>query len=266
VDAGTATSTLDWTTIRKAKMKNSVLWQDVVSVASWRAVSISLALLVVLGLGAVTAQSAQAQTFTVLHDFTAAPNAGLVMDAKGNLYGTTYNGGGTACGGTGCGTVFKVDPTTGKDTVLHSFTGHADGAHPNAGLIIDGKGNLYGPTAGSGADGYGTVFKVSGNGKFAVLYSFSGPDEAGPGTDLIFDAKTGNLYGTSTGGGADSYGTVFKVDPTTGEDTVLHSFTGHPDGAHPNAGLIMDGRGNLYGTTTTGGGADGHGTMFKLAP
>jgi uncharacterized repeat protein (TIGR03803 family) len=113
-------------------------------------------------------------------------------------------------------------------------------------LIIDGKGNLYGPTAGSGADGYGTVFKVSGKSEFAVLYSFSGPDGAGPGTDLIFDAKTGNLYGTSTGGSADGYGTVFKVDPTTGEDTVLHSFTGHADGAHPNAGLIMDGKGETF--------------------
>jgi uncharacterized repeat protein (TIGR03803 family) len=96
-----------------------------------------------------------------------------------------------ACGGTGCGTVFKVDPTTGEDTVLHSFTGHADGAHPNAGLIMDGKGNLYGPTAGSGADGYGTVFKVSGKGEFAVLYSFSGPDGAGPGDRFDFRREDG---------------------------------------------------------------------------
>jgi len=204
---------------------------------------------------------------TVLYSFGSVggdggiPIAGLVLDTQGNLYGTTYTG-----GTVGDGTVFKVD-MTGKETVLHSFTDSPDGSEPYyAGVVRDAQGNLYGTTVyGGGMPPLGTVFKVDATGKETVLYSFTAVngDAAHPEAGLVQDAH-GNLYGTTIGGGADGNGTVFKVD-TTGKETVLYSFTGTKgDGAAPQAGLVLDMQGNLYGTTT-GGGASGHGTVFKLA-
>jgi uncharacterized repeat protein (TIGR03803 family) len=204
--------------------------------------------------------SAEAQvgpTFNLLYSFKSIttgefPYAGLVRDTAGNLYGTTYYGGDTQClhfGG--CGTVFKVD-TTGKETVLHSFTGSADGKFPTAGVVRDAAGNLYTTTKGGGTSGNGSVFKLDTTGKETVLYSFTGsPDGSGPG-NLIRDTN-GNLYGTTAYGGMSGNGTVFKVD-TTGKETVLHSFAGTGgDGANPYAGLVRDAAGNLYGTTFLGG-------------
>ena len=152
-----------------------------------------------------------------------------------------------------------------RETVLYSFTGSPDGAGPFAGVIFDTKGNLYGTTVYGGAYGYGSVFKVTPSGEETVLYSFTGDsDGAYPYAGLVFDKK-GNLYGTTIAGGANSLdGTVFEVTPS-GEETVLHSFTGAPDGAYPRAGLVFDGRGNLYGTTYEGGAYNG-GTVFKLVP
>jgi len=140
-------------------VKNSLLWQDVVSLVGWRAVSISLALVVVLGLGTVTAKSAQAQTYkeSVLYSFTGAdgkPEPDLILDAKGNLYGTTRQG-----GASNDGVVFKVS-SKGKFAVLYSFTG-ADGAKPEPHLILDAKGNLYGTTSQGGASNVGVVFKLT---------------------------------------------------------------------------------------------------------
>ncbi len=204
---------------------------------------------------------------TVLYSFGSAggdggiPIAGLVLDTQGNLYGTTYTG-----GTSGDGTVFKVD-MTGKETVLHSFTDSPDGSEPYyAGVVRDAQGNLYGTTVyGGGAPPEGTVFKVDTTGKETVLYSFAAMNGDGthPKAGLVQDIH-GNLYGTTYSGGAYGNGTVFKVDPT-GKETVLYSFTGAKgDGAAPQAGLVLDMQGNLYGTTTTGG-ASGHGTVFKLA-
>ncbi len=224
---------------------------------------------------------------TVLHSFTGSPGdganpfAGLVMDAAGNLYGTTVNGGASsACSG-GCGTVFKLD-TSGNLTVLHSFTSSpGDGAHPNAGLIMDVAGNLYGTTTGGGTgpcNGFsscGTVFKLDASGNETVLHTFTGSDGAGPYASLLMDA-VGNLYGTTAQGGAipncgSGCGTVFKLD-ASGNFTVLHSFTGSPaDGFFSKAGLIMDAAGNLYGTTLGGtgtctnpSGIAGCGIVFRL--
>ena len=221
---------------------------------------------------------------TVLYSFKVGtdgyyPEAGLVQDGQGNLYGTTYAGGDLACSfGNGCGTVFKLD-TTGKETVFYSFTGvGGDGADPQAGLVRDAQGNLYG-TAGGGGDlacdppnGCGTVFKVDTTGKETVLYSFKGsPDGHQPLAGLVRDAQ-GNLYGTTHEGGdlpcelPVGCGTVFKLD-TTGKETVLHSFTGNPDGRFPYAGLVQDAQGNLYGTTVQGGdlACNGDcGTVFKV--
>jgi uncharacterized repeat protein (TIGR03803 family) len=232
-----------------------------------RAVGIALAVAVAIVLVAVGfATRAQAQTFTVLYAFTGGtdggtPYAGLIQDTAGNLYGTTYGGGGYAEGA-----LFKLDKT-GKETVLYSFGG-VNGEHPYAGLVRDSAGNLYGTTTEGGSSKCGVVFKVDKSGKETLLYSFTGAggDGANPYAGLVRDTA-GNLYGTTSGGGSSSCsggcGVVFKVD-NSGKETVLYSFTGTDgDGANPWAGLILDARGNLYGTTVYGGAYD-EGTVFKL--
>ncbi len=210
---------------------------------------------------------------TVLYGFTgkadgANPQAGVIRDSAGNLYGATYSGGDlSTCDGFGCGVVFKLD-TGGAQTVLHRFTGTPDGANPIAGLIAGSEGNLYGTTAHGGdvcvnPSGCGTVFKLDKSGETA-LYRFKGtPDGEAPQAGLIMDAA-GNLYGTTRGGGASGYGTVFKMD-TAGTETLLYSFSFGADGNRPQAGLFMDSTGNLYGTTVGGGGSS-EGVVFKLKP
>ena len=198
---------------------------------------------------------------TVLYSFTGGadgklPLGGLVRDSTGTLFGTTYFG-----GSVGKGVAFKLD-TTGHETVLYSFTGGADGSNPCSGLVRDSAGNIYGTTFGGGASGWGTVFKLDATGHETVLYSFTGyGDGANPYAGLIRDAA-GNLYGTTASGGTSGRGTVFKLD-TTGNETILHNFTGNADGADPYAGLIQDSAGNLYGTTAEGG-ASNEGTVFKV--
>ncbi len=233
---------------------------------------------------------------TVLYSFCSvalcadgeSPLAGLIQDLAGSLYGTTYTGG--AHGG---GTVFKLD-NTGHETVLYSFCrvvqslACTDGQWPSAGLIQDAAGNLYGTTAGGGANhlvtgqGWGTVFKLDNTGHETVLYNFCSAanctDGSVPTAGLIQDAA-GNLYGTTQSGGANSDadlgaggGTVFKLD-STGHETVLYSFCSAAncaDGETPAAGLIQDSVGNLYGTTVHGGTplpdclGGNCGTVFKL--
>jgi uncharacterized repeat protein (TIGR03803 family) len=275
-----------------------------------RTTRVVLTLVAVFGLGTVTTQSAKAQTYKVLYKFKGEPRdggipylGGLILDASGNLYGTTIIGGAsdegtvfkldttgkekvlysfgsggvepygglvqdasgnfygtTTNGSRGFGTVFKLD-TTGNYTDLYSFTGGADGANPYAGLVRDASGNLYGTTA-AGGKGFGTVFKLYTTGNYTVLHSFTGgADGATPYAGLLRDAS-GNLYGTTTAGGTSKLGAVFKLD-TTGDYTVLHSFTGGADGATPYAGLVQDASSNLYGTASAGG-ASNLGVAFKL--
>ena len=218
---------------------------------------------VCIGLAAVAVGRAQT-TEVVLHNFETPPNgafpgASVIRDTPGNLYGTTING-----GASNAGVVFKLD-TTGHQTVLYSFTGGADGGIPYAGVIRDPAGNLYGTTAQAGALGWGVVFKLDTTGHETVLYTFTGgADGADPLAGVILDSA-GNLYGTTYQGGAANAGVVFKLD-TTGHETVLYSFctlSGCADGDFPNAGVIRDTAGNLYGTTTDGG-ASGFGVVFKL--
>jgi uncharacterized repeat protein (TIGR03803 family) len=225
------------------------------------------AFLSVAVLAAVAAASARAQTYTVLYSFAGGADggggvdSGLVRDNAGNLYGTTWGGGAHSLG-----VVFKLD-TTGKETVLYSFAGGSDGANPHAGLIHDSAGNLYGTTVYGGVNactsGCGIVFKVDSTGKETRLYEFLGTsDGSAPFSSLARDSA-GNLYGTTSGGGASGFGVVFKLD-TAGKLTVLHSFTGGSgDGKNPFAGLIRDSAGNLYGTTQNGG-VSNYGTVFKL--
>jgi uncharacterized repeat protein (TIGR03803 family) len=206
---------------------------------------------------------------TVLHSFPTKngdgvdPFAGVVLDVQGNVYGTTR------VGGIKMGTVFKVD-TTGKETILHTFTGTAngDGANPRAVLTLDAQGNIYGTTYVGGAKNAGTVFKLDTAGVETILHSFTQKDGRNPLGSLVFDAQ-GNLYGTTFAGGAKNTGTVFKLD-TTGKETVLHSFV-EPggDGAFPLGDLAIDAQGNLYGTTISGGDPacyQGCGTVFKVDP
>lgn len=200
-------------------------------------------------------------TETTLYTFLGGSDGGflhgdLVRDSAGNLYGTAISGGDTNCAAFGCGVVFKVDPN-GNETVLHSFTG-PDGAEPFGSLVQDTAGNLYGITPVGGASGScstnggcGVVFKVDPTGKFTVLHGFTGTDGESPEAGLTLDA-TGNLYGTTSAGGASGFGVVFKLDPT-GQEIVLYSFTGGTDGGAPFGVLVRDSEGNLFGTTNSGG-------------
>lgn len=223
-----------------------------------------LAALLITAIAALTVASAQAQTFSILYNFKGRPDGAnpygaLVEDASGNLYGTTQYG-----GTSNLGIVFKVDPA-GNETVLHSFAGGSDGATPLASVVVDPAGNLYGTTWSGGANNAGVVFKVDASGSETILHTFTGQsDGGGPRGSLILDSAN-NLYGTTIGGGnGSSGGVVFKLDPT-GQETVLYAFT-LAEGGFPEAGLLRDSAGNLYGTTTFGGGAGAgpSGTVFKL--
>jgi len=218
-------------------------------------------------------------TYTVLRSLDAAdgfdPYAGVIFDPAGNLYGTTVYG-----GAYGVGTVFELRQQGVRrwtEKLLYSFNGeNGDGGNPLAALIFDAAGNLYGTTGewGTNFDYYGTVFELSpeagGGWTETVLYVFNSTDGSQP-SGLIFDTD-GHLYGTTSGGGAYGYGTVFELSPEAGggwTEKVLHSFDG-TDGAVPLAGLIFDPAGNLYGTTWQGGDltqCDGRGcgTVFELS-
>ena len=183
---------------------------------------------------------------TVLYSFTGGadggdPQSGVIRDSAGNLYGTTF------LGGTGnAGVVYKLD-SAGHETVLYSFT-FADGSQPTAGVIRDSAGNLYGTTELGGPASQGVVYKLDTTGNYTVLYSFTGGADGGyPFAGVIRDSA-GNLYGTTQYGGTAQQGVVYRLD-TAGHETVLHSFTGGADGSRPNAGVIRDSAGNLYGTT-----------------
>jgi uncharacterized repeat protein (TIGR03803 family) len=188
---------------------------------------------------------------TVLHTFSGGtdggiPEAGVILTAAGNFYGTTYQG-----GAQGVGTVYKLNGD-GKETVLYSFSAAADGGNPMSGLSRDAAGNFYGTTYFGGAANYGGVYKLDTKGNETLLYSFTGEADGGfPAAGVALDSA-GNLYGTTSHGGAAGYGVVFKLN-TAGQETVLYSFTGGADGGGPQAGVIRDSEGNLYGTTVSGG-------------
>jgi uncharacterized repeat protein (TIGR03803 family) len=219
-------------------------------------------------------------TETVLYAFNGGndggkPEGGLVMDGSGNLYGTTYEGGGKGCNNYGCGTIFKLS-ASGSETILHSFTGNGDGAQPFESLLLDRSGNLYGatmiggnPACNSVGLGCGTVFKLAADGTFSTLYSFTGgADGDFPAAGVIMD-RSGDLYGSAELGGDNicNCGTVFKIAPDS-KMTILHTFTGS-EGGHPVGTLVRDHAGNLFGTADDGHGIGcggvGCGTVFKIA-
>ncbi len=254
-------------------------------------ISLRLAQAFALVVATFVSQSTQAQTFTVLHNFTGGidgsyPMAGLTIDRNGNLYGTTFTGGNTAnCNlyYIGCGTVFRLAPKNSSwiFTSLYEFLGGNDGKLPDAGVVLGPDGSLYGTTQEGGSNscgnGCGTVFNLRPPPRACttalcpwtetVIHSFSGqPDGAGPYYgDVVFD-QAGNLYGTTLGGGTGGWGTVYRLTPFSGSwtESILYNFTGQADGGQPYAGVIFNRAGNLYGTTFYGGA--GYGLVYQLAP
>jgi uncharacterized repeat protein (TIGR03803 family) len=204
------------------------------------------------------------------------PNSRLAFGPDGNPYGTTYY---NDINYQGYGLVYNLTPEslngpTAKQwhqNVRYQFQGSPDGAHPSGGdLLWDQQGNIYGTTEFGGATNNGTVYELTCSGKNCtekVIYDFLGdPDGKFPSDGVVFDS-TGNLYGTTLGGGLYGRGTVFELKYSNGgwTETVLYNFTGDSDGANPSAGVIFDNFGNLYGATKGGGSAD-EGTVFKLSP
>ena len=266
-------------------------------------------------------QSAQSQTYKVIHNFTnrgrdgATPYGGPILDRAGNLYGTTYLGGrygagsvyqlspgpswkytslyslkagsdgsgpafgtlarhgralfGTTEGGGNFGTAFKVWPVGNgwREAVVHSFGTGSDGAQPMGGVVFDSAGNFYGTTSLGGAYGNGAVFEVTRSGVESVIYSFTGgSDGTNPAAGVTLDSH-GNLYGTTSFGGANGVGVVYELSPSGSNwtETVLYSFQGQSDGQNPVGGVILDQEGNLYGGTFDGG-VNGGGTVYELSP
>lgn len=250
----------------------------------------------------IAATQMQAQTYTVIHDFTggadgAYPYTGLTIDRAGNLYGTASVGGfrGNDCasiGGSvgGCGNIFKLS-RAGSSWVfapLYQFKGtfpNGDGAWPYGRVIFGPDGALYGTTldggvggencGASGPGGCGTVFKLTPSPTFCStvlcswqetrLYAFTGtPDGINPEGEIAFDAA-GNLYGATETGGSGGNGTLFRLTSAHGSwpETVLYNFQGRNDGGGPRGGVAVDQSGNVYGTTWSGG-AEDFGTVIQL--
>src|ERR1700722_9437631 len=213
-------------------------------------------------------QPSEAQTYKVIHTFTAkgsdgaTPFGGPVLDRLGNLYGSTYTG-----GLYGAGSVYELSPhgTGWKYTSLYSFTGEADGDAPAFGTLARHNGALYGTTEGGGY--FGVAFKVGPCTKTCpeeVRHSFGqGTDGQEPVGGVVFD-DAGNFYGTTLLGGAYGNGTVYEITPA-GVESVIYSFTGGHDAVNPAAGVTLDAKGNLYGTTSFGG-TNGVGAVYELSP
>jgi len=206
------------------------------------------------------AAASKGPTFTALHKFTGGANDGcnpgakVALDDAGNIYGTT-----DFCNPNGDGVVFKLAPD-GTETILHAFTGGADGSQPDGAVTLMRNGDMIGTTTSGGANGNGTLFKLSNKGKLKVLHDFTSDDGAEARGNLYRD-RLGNFYGTALFSGVNSAGTVFKYG-SDGTFTVLHAFNG-TDGEFPEHGVVADTAGNLYGVTAFGG-ADDEGTVFKI--
>ena len=220
-------------------------------------------------------------TVTVLYDFTGAPdganpNASLVQDSAGKLFGTTLNG-----GIDGTGTVFQLQPPAKAggawaESVIYSFSGGTDGGYPAAPLLLGSGGVLYG-TAMSGGVGNGVVFTltppVTKGAAWTqdVLYNFSAPSDGSGPIGGLAAGKARKLYGTTQFGGTAGFGTAFElVPPMTGQtvwtENLIYSFANNGDGALPAAGLYVNAQSKLYGTTEGTGGTGSYGSVFRLSP
>lgn len=217
------------------------------------------------------ALQASAQTVTTVASFNGSDGqtpgyTWMAQGLDGNFYGSASSGGQNFCG-----TMFKVTPS-GTLTTLHSFDG-SDGAFPMQGPVLGRDGNFYGttPSGGlAGINGYGTVYKMTPQGTLTTLHEFCSLPNCGDGQQPqdaeLVQATDGNFYGTTEFGGANAYGTVFRITPS-GTLTTLYSFcsqTGCSDGRVPLAGMVQATDGNLYGATNGGGVTNGCGTIFRI--
>lgn len=234
---------------------------------------------------------AQAQTFTILHNFTGGPDGGepiggLTIDARGNLYGTANIGGQGTCPplDAGCGTVYKLSHAGSGwiFTLIYKFSGEPDGSAPYGGVVFGPDGALYGSTMGGGSDacqnGCGTVYRLRPQPtqcisalcpwRETVLYRFSGGSDAyDPTGDLTFDSS-GKIYGTTYLGGISDMGTVWKLTPSglSWDESLAYSFTGSgSDGGNPYGGVVFDNAGNMY-VSASAGTASGLGAAIELSP
>ncbi len=251
----------------------------------FRMVVLSIALASAFGTARLTGQ-----TFRVIHTFTGSgdgstPNATMIVDQTGNLYGTTSYGGAQP-GYSGYGIAFKLAQRNSSWVLspLYTFQGGSDGAYPSAPLVIGPNGILYGTTSLGGNPGCpagmgcGTAYQLQARPTAChsvlcpwtktALYRFTGGlDGANPGYgQLVFD-QSGSIYGTTGGGGDVGSGVVYQLTHSGGswQESVLHSFDGMGDGLEPLSGVVFDSQANLYGTTYQGG-AQGKGTVFELTP
>jgi len=220
---------------------------------------------VVPGVGAAS-RHVPGYTYTVLHAFAGMPNDGdgsgaeVTLDSAGNIYGTT-DWGGTYGSLNGYGTIFEV-AADGTESLLHSFGGTGDGTTPDGAVTIESNGDMYGTTIGGGASGNGIIWKLAADGTYTVLHNFTA-DESNFARGKLIQDKKGNFYGSDLFGGANGDGTVFRFN-AKGKVKVLYTFTGLNDGEFPEHGVVSDRAGNLYGVTAFGG-ADGNGTIYKIA-
>jgi uncharacterized repeat protein (TIGR03803 family) len=254
---------------------------------AWTFAGLVMALISITSLGWCATPS-----YKVLYEFQGPPTDGwdprasMILDASGNLYGTTASGG----AGVGAGTVFELTPTADgwTETVLYSFQAGTDGSNPSSPLVMDKAGNLYGTTefGGSGnsfcgtVGGCGIVFELTppatqgGAWTESILYTFQGTTDGAFPNGVILD-ESGNLYGTAGSGGDFHYcveygcGTVFELSPVGGtwSETTLYAFSGPPDAVNPSSAVVMDASGNMYGASSAGGsGSGGYGAIYELSP
>ena len=214
----------------------------------------------------------------VLYSFTSGtdggePYKGTTLDREGNLYGTAVTGGSGSCEG-GCGVVYKLTNSSGTwtQTVIHAFTGGADGSGPGARVTVDRDGNIYGMAPTGGTYGLGTIYRIhqepNGAWRFKVIHAFTGGADGATGSAGRMILRRGHLYGAATAGGTYGSGVVFELRPTGGGEwnfRTIYSFRGQPDGSFPYGALLFDSLGNIYGTTYYGG-TNGIGSVYQLSP
>ena len=226
------------------------------------------------GNGTIFKFNPQTNAETVVYSFQGEPSkdggfprAALTYDPANKMfYGTT-----TRYGAAGNGTIFKFDPQTNTETVVHSFKTYGEGSGPVAALTYDpANGMFYGTTSGGGTAFDGTIFKFNPQtNALTVVYSFGSVSGDGeyPHAAWIYDSGKGVYYGTTSGGGTSNAGTIFEFNPQTNAETVVYSFQGQPaDGKQPWAALTYDPANKTFYGTTRGGGADYDGTIFKFKP
>jgi uncharacterized repeat protein (TIGR03803 family) len=256
--SGSATSTL---TIQNATASNSGNYSVLIT-NSFGSVTSAVAMLNFTSLTSAGVAMETLYTFTTnsIGDY---PEGGLMQAGNGSFYGTAYSG-----GSPGNGTVFRMD-TNGVVTLVYPFPNGAGGnnppygANPFAALIQGTNGLLYGTATSGGANGIGTIFRLTTNGTGVEAWSLNSASTGSLPFAGLVQGQDGNFYGTAEMGGANGYGTVFKLTPS-GVLTALHTFN-NADGAYPNPTLVQGGDGNFYGATY-GGGANSSGTIFKITP